>query len=122
MANILIVDDSKTSRKILRNLLEAKGHCIAGEAADGETAITLYKDLHPDLVTMDITMPILDGIEALKAIMSFDPNAKIIMVTAAGQVSKVTEALKLGALEFLTKPFEPEVITDVVKRILPSEF
>lgn len=121
MANILIVDDSKTSRKILRNLLEAKGHCIAGEAADGETAITLYKDLHPDLVTMDITMPILDGIEALKAIMSFDPNAKIIMVTAAGQVSKVTEALKLGALEFLTKPFEPEVITDVVKRILPSE-
>jgi two-component system chemotaxis response regulator CheY len=120
MATILIVDDSKTSRKVLKNLLETEGHTIIGEAKDGEEGITLYKELHPDITTMDITMPVLDGLEALKQIIEFDANAKVIMVTAAGQKNKMLESLKLGASEFLAKPFEPEQITTVIHKILEA--
>lgn len=118
MANILIVDDSKTSRKILRNLLETEGHTIVGEAMDGQDAIEKYEVLHPDITTMDITMPVLDGIEALKKIISVDSKAKIVMITAAGQASKVTDAIKCGAAEFLTKPFDPEQITSIINNVL----
>lgn len=118
MAKILIVDDSKTSRKILRNLLEEKTHEIIGEATNGEEAIRLYEELNPDAVTMDITMPIMDGIEALRQIMVGDKDAKVIMVTAAGQKSKMVDALKYGAAEFLTKPFESKEISDVIDRVL----
>lgn len=118
MAKILIVDDSKTSRKILRNLLEEKAHEIIGEATNGEEAIRLYEELNPDAVTMDITMPIMDGIEALRQIMVGDKDAKVIMVTAAGQKSKMVDALKYGAAEFLTKPFESKEISDVIDRVL----
>lgn len=117
MASILIVDDSRTSRKVLKNLLETDGHTIVGEAVDGAEGVAKYKELKPDAVTMDITMPIMDGIEAVKHIMDFDPEAKVVMVTAAGQKSKMVEAIKNGAVDFLTKPFEPEQITDVINRI-----
>lgn len=117
MARILIVDDSKTSRKILRNILEEAGHEVVEEAVDGQDGIDKYKQYNPEIVTLDITMPVLDGLEALKGIREFDKNAKVIMVTAAGQQNKMVEAIKLGAAEFVTKPFEKEVILKLVEKI-----
>jgi two-component system chemotaxis response regulator CheY len=118
MAKILIVDDSKTSRKILRSILESKGHEVIGEAVNGEDAINKYKELQPDLTTMDITMPIMDGLEALKEIINIDKNAKVVMVTAAGQKTKIVDAVKHGAVEFLTKPFESAQIIEIIKRVV----
>lgn len=118
MAKILIVDDSRTSRKILKNIIEENGYEIAGEAENGEIGVNLYKELKPDLVTLDITMPVMDGVSALKAIMEYDSSAKVIMVTAAGQKGNVVEAIKLGAFEFVTKPFDPDVIKDVFGKAL----
>lgn len=118
MATILIVDDSRTSRKVLKNLLETDGHTVVSEATNGEEGVSCFKEFHPDIVTMDITMPVMDGIEALKAIMAFDSSAKVVMVTAAGQKNKMVEAVKSGAFDFLTKPFEPEQITGVINKIM----
>ena len=106
MAKVLIVDDSKTSRRILKGILEECGHEIIGEAENGEEGYLKYKELQPDFVTMDITMPKMDGIECLKVIRHYDENAKIVMITAAGQKDKVMEAIKNGAADFITKPFE----------------
>ncbi len=117
MAKILIVDDSRTSRKFLRTMLEADQHEIIGEASNGLEGIEKYKELNPDITTMDITMPELDGIEALKQIMEYDPNAKIVMVTAAGQKTKIVEAVKYGAKEFLAKPFEAEQIRNIINSL-----
>ena len=117
MSRILIVDDSRTSRKILRSILEDAGHEIVGEAMDGQDGINKYKDLRPDIVTLDITMPVMDGLEALKTIKAEDQNAKIIMVTAAGQQNKMIEAIKHGASEFVTKPFEPDEIIKMVTKL-----
>lgn len=114
MANILIVDDSRTSRRVLRGILESGGHVIVGEAGNGEEGCILYKQLKPDIVTMDITMPKLDGLEALKIIMHGDPNAKVVMVTAAGQKNKMVEAIKEGASEFISKPFSDEDILKII--------
>ncbi len=114
MAKILIVDDSRTSRKILRNILEENGMEIVGEAVNGEDAVAQYQALNPDVVTLDITMPVMDGVAALKEIMKINRGAKVIMVTAAGQKGNVVEALKLGAFEFVTKPYEADVIMDVI--------
>lgn len=117
MSRILMVDDSKTSRKILRGILEENGHVIIGEAVNGMEAIEMYKELHPDITTMDITMPVMDGLTALKEIMEYDPNAKVIMVTAAGQKSKMIDALKYGAAEFLAKPFEAAQIIEIINKV-----
>lgn len=117
MATILIVDDSRTSRKVLKNLLETEGHTIVGEAANGDDGVKMYTELQPDVVTMDITMPVLDGIDALQQIMKINSAAKVIMVTAAGQKNKMLDAIKFGASDFLTKPFEPEQITAVIRKI-----
>ncbi|MDO5381433.1 MAG: response regulator [Eubacteriales bacterium] len=118
MAKILIVDDSKTSRKFLRNMLEEAGHEIISEAVDGNEGVEKFKIYQPDIVTMDITMPKLDGIGAVKEIIDFDPNAKIIMVTAAGQKSNMVEALKQGAADFIQKPFDSEVILNTIEKVL----
>lgn len=118
MAKILIVDDSRTSRKILRNMLEGAGYDIAGEAINGEEGYLMYKELRPDLTTMDITMPRMDGIEALQLIKKVDSKAKVVMITAAGQENKIMTAIKHGAQEFITKPFDEKVvniIADVLK-------
>lgn len=117
MAKVLIVDDSRTSRKILRTILEGAGHEIVGEAVDGSDGYIKYKQLNPDVATLDITMPVMDGLEALKAIKDFDKDAKIIMVTAAGQQSKMVEAIKLGASEFITKPFEADDILKLISKL-----
>ena len=117
MAKILIVDDSRTSRKILHGILEEAGYEIVGEAVDGQDAVEKFKQLSPDIVTLDITMPVMDGLQALKIIKEENPAAKVIMVTAAGQQSKMIEAIKLGAAEFLTKPFENDVILKLVAKL-----
>lgn len=114
MASILITDDSRTSRKILRTLLEEGGHVIVGEAVTGEEAVVKYQELHPDITTMDITMPGLDGIEALRQIRALDAHAKVIMVTAAGQKGKILEAVKCGAADFISKPLEADRVLTVV--------
>ncbi len=116
MSKVLIVDDSRTSRKILRGILEGAGHEVVGEAVDGQDGVDKYKELSPDIVTLDITMPVLDGLESLKAIKNIDASAKVIMVTAAGQQNKMVEAIKLGASEFVTKPFEPDVILAMIEK------
>lgn len=118
MASVLIVDDSRTSRKLLEGLLEKNGYNIAAIACNGEEAVSLYRQYHPDIVTMDITMPVLDGITSLKQIKQADPKAKIVMVTAAGQRGKMVEAIKYGADDFITKPFEPDDILNTFKRLL----
>lgn len=118
MAKILIVDDSRTTRKILRKILEDNGYKVAGEAANGEEGVAQFKKYNPDLTTMDITMPVLDGLEALRQIKECDPNAKVIMISAAGQKHKVLEAMKAGATEFLTKPLEEEEVIERVNNVL----
>ena len=114
MAKVLIVDDSRTSRRILRNILKESGHEIVGEAENGQIGYEKYIELDPDIVTLDITMPVLDGLGALEKIMVYDENASVIMVTAAGQKDKMVEAIKLGASEFIQKPFEPDQILSVI--------
>jgi two-component system chemotaxis response regulator CheY len=118
MAKILIVDDSKTSRRFLRDMLEEAGHEIVGEAVNGQEGVDKYFELKPDVVTMDITMPQKDGIEAVADIVAGDPDAKVIMVTAAGQKTNMIEALKRGASDFIQKPFDESVILDVIKKVI----
>ena len=118
MANILIVDDSRTSRKILMGILEGEGYEVVGEATNGQEGYDRYVELKPDVVTMDITMPVLDGIEALKKIKSEYPDAKVVMVTAAGQKTKMVEAVQNGASEFVSKPFEPEQLKKIIDKVI----
>lgn len=105
-ATVVVADDSKMSRKILRNILESAGYAVIAEATDGEEAIAAYMQYKPDILTLDITMPNMDGIDALKEIMDADKNANVIMISAAGQQQKIIEALRYGAKKFVTKPFE----------------
>lgn len=118
MANIMITDDAMFMRKILSGILTSDGHTIIAEASNGAEAIEKYKQCKPDLVTMDITMPDVDGIEALKGIMSLDPTAKVIMCTAMGQQALVVEAIKNGAKDFMVKPFEADTICNAVNKAL----
>lgn len=118
MAKVLVVDDSRTSRRILTGILKEEGHEIIGEAVNGEDGFLKYKELKPDIVTMDITMPKMDGIESLQLIKKEDENAKVIMVTAAGQKEKMTQAVKYGASEFIAKPFEEDDIKKAVEKVL----
>lgn len=118
MARILIVDDSRTSRKILKELLEEAGHEVVGEAVNGEEGFLKFKELKPDVVTMDITMPVMDGLESLECIKKEDEDAKVIMITAAGQKEKMVQAIKEGADEFISKPYEPEQVLDALEKIL----
>ena len=117
MATVLIVDDSRTSRRILRTILENAGYEIVGEAGNGEEGITMYKNLKPDFVTMDITMPVMDGLECLTLIMHENPDAKVIMVTAAGQKNNMIQAVKIGACDFIQKPFDEEQILTIFQNI-----
>lgn len=118
MGNILIVDDSRTSRRILRSILEEDGHTIVGEAKNGEEGYLMFKELKPDLVTMDITMPVMTGVESLKLIKKEDENAKVVMLSAAGQQHNILDAVQSGASEFIAKPFDADEIKKVIKNIL----
>ncbi len=118
MARILVVEDSLMSRMNLIDILAAHNHEIAGEAANGEEALTMFEELKPDLVTMDITMPLLDGLKALKRIMEKYPDAKVIMITALGQAQKVLEALNTGARHYITKPYEAKKVLSIIDEVL----
>ena len=106
MARILIVDDAAFMRMMLKDILTKGGFEIAGEAGDGNEAVAKYNELKPDLVTLDITMPNKDGIQALKEIKAADPNATCVMCSAMGQQSMVIEAIQSGAKDFIVKPFQ----------------
>ena len=114
---VLIVDDSKTSRKILTDVLTRMGLEVIGEAVNGEEGFLKFKELRPDIVTMDITMPVMNGLESLLLIKHEDENAKVVMITAAGQKNNLMQAVKAGAEEFLTKPLEEEEIRRVIGEI-----
>ena len=114
MKRILIVDDSIVSRKMLRKLFETEGFEVAGEAINGKEGYELYVKLSPDVVTMDVTMPEMNGIDSLRLIRKYDPNAKVILLTAAGQLEKKAEADELGAVCYLIKPYENKDIIDAI--------
>lgn len=115
---ILVVDDAAFMRMMIKNILSKNGYEIVGEAENGQAAIELYKKLKPDLVTMDITMPEMNGIEGVKAIREFDPSANIIMCSAMGQQSMVMEAIQAGAKDFIVKPFQQDRILQAIGRVL----
>ena len=121
MAKILIIDDSRTSRRMLKEVLIEAGHEVVGEASNGEEGILMYRETKPDAVTMDITMPVMNGLEALACIKKEDEKAKIIMVTAAGQKEKMVQAIKDGADDFIAKPFDPEQVVDALNHVLGIE-
>jgi two-component system chemotaxis response regulator CheY len=118
MARIMIVDDTLMMRTILRRLFETAGHEIVGEAINGEQAIINYAKFHPDLVTMDITMPGLGGIETIKRIIESDPSAKIIVVSSLGQKHIIFDALQNGAKNFIVKPITEDKLLPVVDLVL----
>ncbi|CAJ35499.1 response regulator [Methanocella arvoryzae] len=120
MAKIMIVDDAAFMRTLLKNILFPKGYEIAGEAENGAVAVDKYKELKPDLVTMDIVMPNVNGIEALKQIREFDPNAKVIMCTAVGQENMVRAAIMSGAKGYIVKPFQAPKVLEEVQKVLGS--
>ena len=121
MANILIVDDALFMRKILSDIFSEAGHKIVGEAENAKEAIELYKKLKPDIVTMDIIMPEIGGIDTLKAIkqiLKSDKDAKIVIVSAMGQQDMVVESIQAGAKDFIVKPFQRSQITEAIARLL----
>jgi two-component system chemotaxis response regulator CheY len=118
MARVVVVDDAAFMRKMVSDALAKGGHEVVGEASNGEEAITRFQELKPELVTLDITMPEKDGLAALKEIIALDPGARVIMCSALGQESKVLEAVKSGAKDFVVKPFQPDRILDAVGKAL----
>ncbi len=120
MAKILIVDDAAFMRMMLKNILGSNGHEVVGEAADGVQSVEKYEQLKPDLVTMDIVMPVMDGIEATREIMQSYPDAKIVMCTAVGQQAKVLEAMKAGAKGYIIKPFQAPKVVEEIGKVLSS--
>ena len=118
MAKILIVDDAAFMRMMIKDILTKNGYEVVAEAASGVEAVELYKSHQPDLVTMDITMPEMDGIEAVKQIKAVNPAAKVIMCSAMGQQSMVMDAIKAGANDFIVKPFQADRVLEAVKKIV----
>ena len=118
MQKVLVVDDALFMRTALSKMLQEWGLEVVAQAANGREAVNMYKEHSPDLVTMDVTMPIMSGIDALKLIMQDDPEAKIIMITALGQQRIIVDALENGAKDFITKPFQPENLKEVVFNVL----
>lgn len=117
MKKVLVVDDAEFMRFSLKTMLDKNGFEVVGEAENGIRAIDMYKNLKPDLVTMDITMPDMGGIEAVKEIIKIDNSAKIVMVSALGQESKVMEAIIAGAKGFIVKPFKEDKLVDALAKI-----
>ncbi|RWZ60482.1 response regulator [Halobacillus fulvus] len=116
--SILIVDDAAFMRMMVKDILTKNGYEIAGEAEDGKKAVELYNEHQPDLVTMDITMPEMDGITALKEIKTQHPDAKVIMCSAMGQQAMVVDAIQAGAKDFIVKPFQADRVIEAIKKAL----
>lgn len=115
---VLVVDDTLFMRVAISNMFTEWGYEVVGNAGNGKEAVAMYRELQPDLVTMDVTMPVMTGIEAVKEIIPEFPDAKIIMITALGQQKLIVEAIESGAKDFITKPFEPERLKAVVDQLL----
>jgi two-component system chemotaxis response regulator CheY len=118
MARVLVVDDAAFMRKMVTDALTGGGHEIIGEAANGVEAVQRFQELRPDVMTLDITMPEKDGLAALKEIIAVDPGAKVIMCSALGQESKVLESIKLGAKDFVVKPFQADRVLSAIAKAL----
>ncbi|PRR82827.1 response regulator [Clostridium vincentii] len=118
MAKVLIVDDAAFMRMMIKDILQKNNFEVVGEASNGIIAVEMYKKERPDVVTMDITMPDMDGIEAVKAIKAFDPSAKIIMCSAMGQQSMVMDAIKAGARDFIVKPFQADRVLEAINKVV----
>lgn len=114
---ILIVDDALFMRKVLRGILEQLGHEVVGEAGSSKEAVALYPVLQPDVVTLDFTLPDLDGLKTLRLLKGYDAGVKAIMITAMGQEWMVKEARMLGAVDFIVKPFDPERVRLALERV-----
>ena len=115
---ILLVDDAAFMRMMLKDILTKNGYDVVGEAENGAKAIEKYKELKPDLVIMDITMPEMDGIQAAKGIKAVDGGSTIIMCSAMGQQAMVIESIQAGARDFIVKPFQPDRVIEAVKKII----
>ncbi len=116
--NILVCDDAAFMRVMIKDILTKNGYNIAGEAENGQKAVEKYNETKPDLVLMDITMPEMDGIQALKKIKEMDPGASVIMCSAMGQQAMVIEAIQSGAKDFIVKPFQAERVLEAVKKVV----
>lgn len=116
---VLVVDDAAFMRMMIRDILTKEGYTIH-EAVNGRDAVEKYDELRPDLVTMDITMPEMSGLEALKSIREHNGRARVLMVSAMGQQKMIVEALEAGAMDFLVKPFQPTKVVETVKKCLQS--
>jgi two-component system chemotaxis response regulator CheY len=121
MARILVADDAAFMRQMIREIVEAEGHEVVAEASDGVEAVDQFKTHHPDLVTMDIVMPRRSGIDAVKGILELDSTACVVMCSALGQETLVTEALQAGARDFIVKPFKPDSVVKTVNKALEKE-
>lgn len=118
MANVLVVDDAAFMRMNIQQMLERKEHTVIGQAMDGVEAVEKFVSLKPDIVLLDITMPKMDGIEALRQIKTIDPKAKVIICSAAGQQSMVTKAIEYGAETFIVKPFTEERLIQAIDKVM----
>ncbi len=118
MPTVLVVDDTLFMRVAISNMFTEWGYEVVGKAVNGKEAVAMYQELQPDLVTMDVTMPVMNGITAVKKIIPEFPDAKIIMITALGQQKLIVEAIESGAKDFITKPFEPEKLKAVADQLL----
>lgn len=117
MKKVLVVDDAAFMRVTIKNILEKSGFSVVGEAENGKVAVQKYNELNPDIVTMDITMPEMDGLTALKAIMQMDGQARVVMMTAMGQQSMVKDAVIAGAKGFIVKPFKEETVLSALNKL-----
>jgi two-component system chemotaxis response regulator CheY len=115
---ILIADDLSFMRMIQREILSERGYIVVGEASDGIQAVERYRALRPDLVVLDITMPNMNGLEAMRKIFEIDPKARVIMCSALGQQNLIVEAIKAGVRDFIVKPFKPERILSAIEKAL----
>ena len=117
MIKVIIVDDSRIFRKMLKAVFVENGDEVIGEAGNGQELLDMLESCTPDLITLDITMPVMDGIEALKQIKNKYPDQKVLMVSAAGQKGKVIDSLRYGAADFIQKPFDPDDISAVIAKL-----
>ena len=116
--NVLVCDDAAFMRMMIKGILSKGGYDVAGEAENGLKAVDKYKELSPDLVLMDITMPEMDGIQAVREIKKIDPNAKVIMCSAMGQQAMVVESIQAGAKDFIVKPFQEDRVLEAIKKVI----
>ncbi len=121
MPRVLIADDASFMRQMIREIVESEGFEVCGEASDGVEAVDEFKRLQPDVVTMDIVMPLKSGIDAVRGIMAIDPSACVVMCSALGQETLVTEAIQAGAKDFIVKPFKPDAVIETLKKVLEKE-